>query len=239
LFLIKNLKNMLKYALYKSNLPNAQGKYIAYSQVEKVATLEDLINDMTSRGSTVTRAEVYSIWEELSLAIVNRIKNVEEIYTPIFNVGINITGKFDSPDDVFKVGRNEVVLNITAGSLLKDITSQISVTKVEATKLFPEIKELTNHSTNSQTEIKAGNYLRILGANLKIDVADESQGIFFIGSDQNEFRLISLIDNLPSNLSFIVPNTLAVGIYRMEIRVKINNGKELRTTTHNKNLTVV
>ncbi len=84
---------------------------------------------MTSRGSTVTRAEVLSIWEELTVAIKVRLGRGENISTPLFYIGQDIQGEFEGEDDTFDPNRNTVVFNIATTDETKRSSSQNTSTE--------------------------------------------------------------------------------------------------------------
>jgi len=187
---------------------------------------------MTSRGSTLTRAEALSNWEELTLAISNRLARGENISIPLFYIGQDIQGEYDSADDNFKSGRNQVIFNISATDALKSIASKITVQKVEAIKLVPVIKSVLDFATNTNNQITVGNTVRLLGSSLKIDTADVEQGVFLIPVlGGAEVKLNTFIDNQPSTLTFMIPSTLPKAAYRIEVRAKINKTKELRISS--------
>ena len=230
---------MLKYALYKSNLPASKGKFLAITQVEVTATLEDLIADMTSRGSTVTRAEVVSIWEEFTLAIKIRLGRGENISTPLFYIGQDIQGDFDSEDDSFEPSRNTVVFNIATTEELKKVAADISTQKVAANKPMPVIKTFTDHASNTATTVTPGNTARVTGQNLKVDTTDATQGVFILPVVGGaETKIASFIDNQPSTLTFLLPTGLPAGTYELEVRVKLYKSKELREARYSEALTV-
>lgn len=230
---------MLKYALYPSNLPASKDKFVAYTQVEVTANLEDLIDDMTSRGSTVTRAEVLSIWAEFELAVKARLSRGENISTPLFYISQDIQGEFLSEDDSFEPSRNSVVFNIATTDDLKKVAATIQTQKVAAVKPMPIIKNYTDHFTGSNATITPGNTARITGQRLKIDAADATQGVFIIASNgSGETKVTNFLDNQPSTLTFSLPVGLPSGTYELEVRVKINKSKELRVANLSQTLTV-
>jgi hypothetical protein len=229
---------MLKYALYKSNLPTNSNKFVAITQVDETATLEDLIDDITSRGSTVTRAEVLSVWEELTLSVKNRLLKGRNIGTNLFYYGQDIKGEFENADDYFKEGRNSVVINIASTDFIRQIAAQVSVQKVEPNRPMPVIRDFTDFGSQGNSQLTLGNVARLTGSSLKIDGTDALQGIFLIDVAAAETKVSTLIDNSPSTLTFTIPTTLAAGVYKLEVRVKLNNTKELRTVALAQTLTV-
>ncbi len=228
---------MLKYALFKSNLSASKDKFFAITQIEVTATLDDLIEDMTSRGSTVTRAEVLSIWEEFSLSVKTRLRRGENISTPLFYISQDIQGEFTSEDDSFDSGRHGVVFNISDTDTLKKIDVEVEVQKVPAVKPMPIIKSYVDHASGNSTTLTVGNAATISGQRLKVDVADPLQGVFIIGNGA-ETKVTTFIDNQPSTLTFLHPQGLAAGVYQLEVRVKLYRTKDLRVANLGQPLTV-
>lgn len=208
---------MLKYALFKSSLPSSKDKFHAITQVEVTATLDDLIDDMTSRGSTVTRAEALSIWEEFSLSVKKCLRRGENISTPLFYISQDIQGEFTSEDDSFDSSRHSVVFNISDTDSLKKIADEAEVQKVPAVRPMPIIKSYVDHASGNGTTLTSGNAATISGQRLKVDVADPLQGVFVIGNGA-ETKVTTFIDNQPSALTFLHPLGLAAGVYQLEVR---------------------
>jgi hypothetical protein len=72
----KNQKLMaLKFALFGNHLTSDPNDYMAVVQDLKNKTQEDVFNLMISRGSTVTRAEALSVFEEYGNAIGQLVKD--------------------------------------------------------------------------------------------------------------------------------------------------------------------
>jgi DNA-binding domain/Domain of unknown function (DUF4469) with IG-like fold len=228
---------MLKYALFKSSLPSSKDKFHAITQLEVTATLDDLIDDMTSRGSTVTRAEVLSIWEEFTESIKMHLRRGENISTPLFYISQDIQGEFASEDDGFDPSRHSVVFNISDTDALKKIADEAKVQKVAAVKPMPIFKSYVDHASGNSTSITSGNAATISGQRLKVDVADPQQGIFIIGNGA-ETKVTTFIDNQPSTLTFLHPQGLAAGVYQIEVRVKLYRTKDLRVANLGQPLTV-
>ena len=56
------------------------------------------------------------------------------------------------------------------------------------------------------------------GSLLKFDQEDNTQGIFFIATDGTETQVSNMIKNKPSDLMFLVPESLSTGTFQIELR---------------------
>lgn len=71
--------------------------------------------------------------------------------------------------------------------------------------------------------ITPGQPLRIEGDNLKLDTADENQGVFFIETaTKNRTKATVFVDNQPKKLTVVAP-ALPQGEYEVVVRCMIGN----------------
>lgn len=69
---------------------------------------------------------------------------------------------------------------------------------------------------------------RLVGENLRYDVTDPAQGIFFIKTaDGAATRVEELVWGQPAHLAFMIP-TLPAGEYKVEVRAVLNGNHDLR-----------
>lgn len=205
---------------------------MAVTQVSQSFTLDDVIDQMISRGSTVTKAEALSVYEELSLAIEQLIKNGNSISTPLFTIMPRVVGVFNNDGDSFDSSRHQVKLRINPGIRLREMGSKIPVEKIVTERRQPVLVHFHDNTSESQDEIVTpGGGARITGALLKFDEADVQQGIFFVNVATAEVIRVAgkLLKNKPGELIFVAP-ALVAGTYKIEVRaVASNGGKTIRT----------
>lgn len=219
----------LKFALFENHLTSDPNDYMAVVQDVPAKTQEDVINLMIGRGSTVTKAEALSVFEEYGNAIEQLIKEGCSINTPLFNLSPSVKGTFIGPDDAFNSARHTVKLNIAPGTRLRVMGQQVSVERVKGVSPGPvpdSLDDLGSGTRNDQ--LTPGNIAQLRGSLLKFDEADPSQGIFLIAADNSETRIITVSRNKPGQLDFLVPG-MAAGEYRLEVRALLQNSKTIRT----------
>jgi hypothetical protein len=213
--------------------------YIASPQRDASKSIDDIIDMMIGKGSTVTRAEAFSVIEEFNWAIEQILLNGGSINTPMFNMAPSVTGTFETEDEKFNKNKHQVNLNINAGTRLSKIIPLIPVEKVGVDKLAPYIKtfiDIVSEMENST--LTPGGIGQIAGDYLKVDAADAKQGVFFIDKASVETKVASNARNMPGELIFMIPGTLKKGNYRLEVRAILPNTKKLRKGTLVEELTV-
>lgn len=222
----------LQYYLIDNKLRPDLNDCFAVPLPTQSLSIEDVIERMVSRGSTVTKAEALSVFEELSLAVQQLIKDGNTITTPLFNVQPRITGVFTSDQDTFDRSRHEVKLRIQPGARLKEIIDSIQVEKTTSGRREPVLAHITDSKTETKDEmLSPGGGAKIVGSLLKFDEKATEQGIFFINTANNATTKVEgkLLRHMPGELIFTIPLGLAPGTYWVEVRTLMSGNKNIRT----------
>ena len=234
---------MLKYCLRENLLTPAPDDYMAQAADVRSYTLDEIIDLMMEKGSTLTRADVAATLQVYGEVVSAIIKDGSAVNTPLMNTSMSISGVFDGANDSFDKKRHTVNLNITAGTLLRDAVTKVKCEKTEGVSTDPYITEVTDIVTGTvNTTLTKGGVVQLVGSRLKFDAKDTAQGIFFVPETGNPVRAAVIAENKPARLMAIIPADLAAGTYYIEVRTKIlegnKSGKTLKTGRFNKALTV-
>ena len=234
---------MLKYCLRENLLTPAPDDYMAQAADVRSYTLDEIIDLMMEKGSTLTRADVAATLQVYGEVVSAIIKDGSAVNTPLMNTSMSISGVFDGANDSFDKKRHTVNLNITAGTLLRDAVTKVKCEKTEGVSTDPYITEVTDIVTGTvNTTLTKGGVVQLVGARLKFDAKDATQGIFFVPETGEAVRAAVIAENKPARLMAIIPADLAAGTYYIEVRTKIlegnKSGKTLKTGRFNKALTV-
>ena len=234
---------MLKYCLRENLLTPAPDDYMAQAADVRSYTLDEIIDLMMEKGTTLTRADVAATLQVYGEVVSAIIKDGSAVNTPLMNTSMSISGVFDGANDSFDKKRHTVNLNITAGTLLRDAVTKVKCEKTEGVSTDPYITEVTDIVTGTvNTTLTKGGVVQLVGARLKFDAKDTAQGIFFVPETGNPVRASVIAENKPARLMAIIPADLAAGTYYIEVRTKIlegnKSGKTLKTGRFNKALTV-
>lgn len=232
---------MIKYALRENLLTAEPDDYMAQVTDSQVFTMDDIIDRMAKRGTTVTRTDLVAImtlYKEECAAIIGE---GGQLNTPLINTQASITGVFNGADDTFDKSRHVLKLNITAGTALKEAISNAKLTKVEGSNTDPYISSVKDKITGSASEIKAGSVMELTGSRLKFDAGDIEQGVFVIAGDKSEIRCASVVENKPARIIVLLDAGVPAGEFSLELRTKINSSshklKALKTGRFRKVLT--
>ena len=233
---------MLKYSLRENLLTPAPDDYMAQAQDVRSYTLDEIIDLMMDKGTTLTRADVAATLQVYGEVCSSLIKDGSAVNTPLFNTALTIAGVFNGANDSFDKKRHTVNLNMTAGTLLRDAVTKVKCEKTEAAGTDPYITEVTDIVSGKTNEVLTkGGIVQITGSRLKFDAKDASQGIFFVPETGNPVRASVIAENKPARLMAIIPADLAAGTYYIEVRTKIigssQKSKTLKTGKFDKPLT--
>lgn len=218
----------LRYGLIENKLTADPDDYMAVTQDNQTFSMDQIVDRMISRGSTVTKAEALGVMEEFGLAIEEILKEGNNINSSLFGIYPSISGVFNGPADGFDSKRHGIRINITAGSRLNRIISEIKVQKVEVTSPAPVIEKFVNLKTRTINDsFTPGQIASISGLMLKFNETDPAQGIFFISADGVETKVTNVSKNKPSELLFFVPDSLTAGTFQVEVRATLPGRKSI------------
>lgn len=216
---------MLKYSLRENLLTPAPDDYMAQAADVRSYTLDEIIDLMMEKGSTLTRADVAATLQVYGEVVSAIIKDGSAVNTPLMNTSMSISGVFDGANDSFDKKRHTVNLNITAGTLLRDAVTKVKCEKTEGVSTDPyitEVKDVVSGKTNDI--LTKGGVVQLVGSRLKFDAKDAAQGIFFVPETGEAVRATVIAENKPARLMAIIPADLAAGTYYVEVMTKFSGG---------------
>lgn len=222
---------MLKYSLRENLLTPAPDDYMAQAADVRSYTLDEIIDLMMEKGSTLTRADVAATLQVYGEVVSAIIKDGSAVNTPLMNTSMSISGVFNGAADAFDKKRHTINLNLTAGTLLRDAVTKVKCEKTESAGTDPYITEVTDIVSGKVNEVLSkGGVVQLVGSRLKFDAKDAAQGIFFVPETGEAVRATVIAENKPARLMAIIPAGLKAGTYYIEVRTKIDmGGKKLKT----------
>ena len=234
---------MLKYSLRENLLTPAPDDYMAQVADVRSYTLDEIIDLMMDKGTTLTRADVAATLQVYGEVCSSLIKDGAALNTPLMNTALSISGVFNGANDSFDKKRHTVNLNLTAGTLLRDAVTKVKCEKTEAASTDPYITEVADIVSGKVNEVLTkGGVVQLTGSRLKFKTDDTAQGIFFVPETGNPVRASVIAENKPARVMAIIPADLPAGTYYIEVRTKLAEGgkalKNLKTGRFAKALTV-
>nr|VFK22415.1 MAG: DNA-binding domain-containing protein [Candidatus Kentron sp. MB]VFK28771.1 MAG: DNA-binding domain-containing protein [Candidatus Kentron sp. MB]VFK74088.1 MAG: DNA-binding domain-containing protein [Candidatus Kentron sp. MB] len=223
----------IHYSLIENPLTSNHGEYTARVRFTDSVDLDAIVRRITEHGSTSTEASLRAMLIETIDACEsfllegNRVNlgGLCELYP-------RISGVFQGVTDHFDPARHRVDVGASPGSRVRNtVREEARVEKVETIKPTPaplEYEDLGSGEVDSV--LTPGNIGTLNGHRLKFDPASRDEGIFLLPgqSDGKAIKIALVQKNKPSQLIFLVPADLPKGNYRIEVRARIEGGKELR-----------
>ncbi len=220
----------IRYSLIENKLTPDPNDMRA--QVEHGASIgvEEIAAAIARAGSTVTRAEILAFWEEFSEEVIKQLRLGNRIVLDLFVLTVSIEGVFRDPQDAFDPTRHKGRINVTPNSRLRKAELDLLFEQVRATVSGPVLDQVYDLKTKvTSGTLTGGGAARVMGSQLKVDMADPQQGVFLVAANGTATRVDDLHDNLPAELLFTVPEGLPAGVYRLEVRTRYRSGSELKT----------
>lgn len=214
----------ITYRIYKNNLADNVEKYAA--RVEYLDTIyeEDIIEEMMSYNSAMTRADTLAVMENYQAALKRKLLQGFRVMTRNGLYGVSIKGNFTDQGDSFDPSRHRIEPVIAVSPELRQaITNQIPVEKILAAVPQPQpVQYLSLSNGHTPNTLIPGGMGKLIGERLRYDPADPEQGIFLIAANNTERRLPTDGIIMPGSLVFLVPTDLTPGTYRLEVRARFD-----------------
>ena len=220
----------LRYGLVENLLTEDPDDYMAVTLDNPTMGVDQIIDRMISRGSTVTKAEALGTIEEFKQAVCDIVKDGNNVNTELFAVYPSVAGVFESENASFKHGKHGINLNLRAGKRLVDATRDLNVEKVEVDGAKPSLQSLADLKSDTVNEaMTVGQIVSLKGGMLKINTENPEAGVFLLDSEGIETKVSKIKKNKPSELLFFVPDDLTPGTYQVEVRTNLHKRKSLST----------
>lgn len=214
----------VQYALFPNKLKD-DGAWRAVIQKQRTYDLEDIIDIMVDRGSTVSRSDALASITEYHAAILDVLADGGAVKTPLMYMAPSVGGDFEGPQDRFHPSRHKLRFNSQPGPDVEQAKKEVKIRKVSATPRRPDPRTLLDIASGSVNEqITPGRPVTLTGHRLKVDSDDPEQGVFLVpkgGGKSSTIRIERLARNMPSELIFTLPDELPAGEYRLEVRAQM------------------
>ncbi len=235
---------MLKYSLRENLLTPEPDDCMAQVQDVRSYSQDEIIDLMTRRGTTLTKADVAAVLQVYTEVVGELTADGSAVNTPLFNTSFSVSGVFSGMADSFDKSRHTVSVNINAGTTLREAVKSVRTEKTEGANTDPYITEAADVVSGAVNSVlTAGGILRLAGSRLKFDAADEGQGVFLVPEGAGAaVRCGVVAENKPARVMVMVPADIAPGAYYAEVRSRFMGnsqaGKTLKTGRFGKPLEV-
>jgi len=232
---------MLQYSLTENLLTEAPDDYTALVQPLGTYDKEAIITEMLRRGTLLTRTDILAVLNGFEETVRDITRDGGTVNTPLFNTSFSISGVFDGAMDTFDGNRHKLNVNLTKGTVMRDIESQVVIEKTGTVIPQPtilEVKDSVSGKVNEQ--LTPGGVVELMGVNIKIVGENADCGLWFVPVSGEAVKAQVIVQNKPSSLIAMIPN-LSAGTYTLKEVTQFNGGKPLkvpRTCIFNKSLLI-
>ena len=232
----------IEYVLFENKLANIEpGTHTARVRPTFTADLDAVAEIVVQRGTTVAKADVLSVLEDYFTVIEQFVQQGANVNTPHVNYGASIRGLFEGPTDGYDPARHQILARLSPGARLRRFAREHLVAEKldPAAELVPLLLRYTDRNSSTLNSVLTPNGLgEIEGRRLQFDRDDPEQGVYFVGADGTATPAGVVGRNMPSELSFLVPE-LAPGVYTLQVRAPVRGSTEVRTGELKAPLTVM
>lgn len=206
----------LTVELHKSNLKGVAGKYTGV--VSYNGTIDnDGIADEIAADRTDIRPETIKF--VLSAADAIKRKLIKQGFVVVDGVGVyrtTVSGIFNGEKAVYDSATHSLDVAFAPCSDLRNDLAEVDVETKPGTTGTTVNYVYDVLSQAQDTTITSGGPLYIYGAQLRIVGNNATNGVYFVNSDGDEYKVSSIGSNEPSALMVVVPQ-LAAGEYTLKI----------------------
>ena len=203
--------------------------YVRSSSPMKTMELEDFITIMSRGHTTLTRTELSGAMALYKEELLGLLSQGMAVKTPTGTFSFGAAGSLEAVDTPFLPGssanNHRIRLRHRSDRAFENAAKlELGVERDER----PDFSIPVLNTVSLAGEAQAGLPLRvsdtaeIKGIRLRFDVADQSQGLFFIDQAGVETRASRYPLILPATVHAVVPAGLAAGIYKVKFRAAVN-----------------
>jgi len=218
----------MKYTLYKSQLPAANGAYHGRIHHQGTIDLLHLAKQIAEGGSTVTESDLVASLLEIVKVIKIYLSlgyNIE--FGTLCNFKPRMSGTFTNEGDVFDHLRHKVYAGAVMHKDIKDKLNVQTMEKLDRLNTNPVIHTYLDSGTGLENDTFTGGQAgSISGRRLRFDGNAIDEGVFMVDSlDPSEaVRITSILENNPGKVIFTVPTTpLTSGEGFLELRSRLGD----------------
>jgi hypothetical protein len=212
----------ITYTVHKNPLREEANEYRAIINFRDSLDLEDVVERMASRGTTVSKPDILATLHLYHEVLIELALDGYKICTPTANYGASIKGAFNGIGDLYSASRHKILPTVSRGrALAHAFRHNARAHKGQSRSYSPNLLTFTDVSSGERnTSLTPGGIGKINGNHLKFDPADPEQGIFFLGGDGMATRVSLAPIVYPKELFFEIPRALPPGEYRLQVRAR-------------------
>ena len=212
----------VKYTLHKIVLNGNPDTYVGRVESNGTIHFDGIADAIVRQGSSVTRADVLSVFENMKAAVRSLLLQGFKVYFDgLVEFRPALKGVFFNPEDTFDISRHTLTAKSRVSPVMrKEIARTGRVVKMEWKKPCPAPTRYEDTASGERNgQMTPGNIGTLYGHRLKFNADSAEEGIFFTSPDGGTTKVTSIQRNKPKELIFLVPPHLPAGTYHLDVRV--------------------
>lgn len=228
---MNNPKNTLLVELYDLAITPGSNKCFGKVLTKKFLKEDDLIEIAVKRRTELNPSTLRAAIEILHEIAMEELLNGASVNFGPWIFKLSVNGAFAPEKPEWNSEEHKVVLQVTPTTKLYREMEKVEV-KVRGmapvSTCINTVRELPNGKINES--ITRGNAVELKGVKLKIAGDNPANGIRLTNTASGETTVIPagrMVENLPKNIIFILPETMESGDYQLELTTQYSNGSTL------------
>ncbi len=219
----------IKYYLHPNPLTSNPNDQLARILPNTIFNLDDIIEMMIRRGTTVTETDARAVIMLFMQVVAEAVADGNHVNTPLVNIKPGIAGIFKDISDTFDPKRHTKHAILLSGTLLNKLIEKAPIEKITRPLPAPTILEYIDVSSGASSSlITPAGIGRIIGNELKFNLQNPNEGVFFIANDGTEIKVTAIAQCTEKRLIFSNPAELAPGNYTLEVRRSYTKNGSIR-----------
>ncbi|WP_430968556.1 DNA-binding domain-containing protein [Spongiimicrobium sp. 2-473A-2-J] len=201
---------------------------------------KNLLDRMAKRGTGISRQDMQATLALLTQEIADALADGWAINTPRANYVPSIKGVFNGNTDPFDPKRHHFRAAVSEGTIVKRRMRHAIGERISIPLPVPLLIQYTDHGSHTADSVLTpDNIGEINGQALKYDLANEEEGIFLVPENGGQATKVTSVSiHTEGRLMFMVPPSLTVGEYIIEVRRSYTKQTQTRIGTLHHTLTV-
>lgn len=219
----------IKYYLHPNAISQNPASQKAVIMPHKVHNTQGIIEEMLKKGTTLSEADILASLQLLFEVVTEQLQEGNNVNLPIVNLRPGISGSFSGTSDSFDPKRHKTKATASIGTLINKSMKNVTAEKTNRPLTIPVLSSFKDIQTGSLNDkLTAGSIGELSGSDLNYNAAQPDEGIFFISTGNEEYKVTQVAVLHPKKLIFSIP-LLPEGNYTLVIRKNFGkSGKTLR-----------
>ncbi len=206
----------------------------------KTLKTEDIARRISKSGCDIKYNTILWVLNQSDTEIINAIAEGKSVQTGLGSFAPAVRGTFANANTTFSEAEGKLRVNYTQSDTVRDMLSETGVEILGVKGARAYISAVQDDYTCAQDgTLSAGRSATVRGRCIKIEGTDPSVGISLTDADGNTTRCSSpLAHNMPSEVRFTLPDSVAKGNYTLSICTQYSGSKSLLKTPRKLDLNV-